>query len=196
MTRHADWDVACKIYIGGLLDTAERYDLEEAFGKFGRVKNSWVARRPPGFGFIEMEDPRDAADAAKELNGSKIAGARVRVEMSRPNSRREGGDRGGGGGRGRYNRSRSRDRRQSRSRSREYRRPRRSPSYRSMERRRSPSYDRRDERRERDNSRPRNGDRDGSRDRERDGSGSKGRGKEESRGRGGDRDKSRSRSRS
>ena len=25
-------------------DTTERYDLEEAFGKFGRVKNSWVAR--------------------------------------------------------------------------------------------------------------------------------------------------------
>ena len=30
--------------LGGLLDTTERYDLEEAFGKFGRVKNSWVAR--------------------------------------------------------------------------------------------------------------------------------------------------------
>ena len=35
-----------------------RYDLEDAFTKFGPVKNVWVARRPPGFAFVEMEDPR------------------------------------------------------------------------------------------------------------------------------------------
>ena len=35
-----------------------RYDLEDAFTKYGRVKNVWVARRPPGFAFIEMDDSR------------------------------------------------------------------------------------------------------------------------------------------
>eukprot|EP00088_Acartia_fossae_P044307 TRINITY_DN46994_c0_g1_i1.p1 TRINITY_DN46994_c0_g1~~TRINITY_DN46994_c0_g1_i1.p1 ORF type:complete len:150 (-),score=22.91 TRINITY_DN46994_c0_g1_i1:155-604(-) len=127
--RHADWDINCKIYIGGLSASAERYDLEDAFSKYGPVRNVWVARRPPGFGFVEMEDPRDAQDAARSLDGGRIAGNRVRVEMSNGKSR----------DRDRRGRRRSRSRSRDRSRSREYRRPRRSPSYSAMERRRSPS---------------------------------------------------------
>merc|ERR1712241_711189 len=68
---HRNWDVNCKIYIGGLRDDANRYDLEDAFTKYGPVRNVWVARRPPGFAFVEMEDPRDAedetADSAQDL---------------------------------------------------------------------------------------------------------------------------------
>lgn len=40
-----------------------RYDLEDAFAKYGPVRDVWVARRPPGFAFVEMEDARDARDA-------------------------------------------------------------------------------------------------------------------------------------
>ena len=36
----------------------------------------WIARKPPGFGFVEMEDPRDARDSVRELDGTKICGAR------------------------------------------------------------------------------------------------------------------------
>ncbi|XP_023343474.1 probable splicing factor, arginine/serine-rich 6 [Eurytemora carolleeae] len=97
--------------------------LEDVFVKYGPVRDVWVARKPPGFAFVEMEDPRDAEDAARGLDGSRICGARVKVEMS------NGGKSKGGGRRGRSrSRSRSRgrsDRRRSRSRSR-----RRSPSYR------------------------------------------------------------------
>merc|ERR1712098_835107 len=100
-------------------------------GKFGPVKNVWVARRPPGFAFVEMEDPRDAEDAVRGLDGTRIAGNRVKVEMSTGNSRgrddRRGGDRDRGG--------RGADRRdRERSRSRSGGRRRRSPSYRSMSR--------------------------------------------------------------
>ena len=56
----------------------------------------WVARNPPGFAFVEFDDQRDAEDAVKSLNGSRICGERVRVEMAR-NRGRGGG--GGGGGR-------------------------------------------------------------------------------------------------
>ena len=44
-------------------DSLRRYDLEDAFGKYGPVKNVWVARRPPGFGFVEMEVREDAEEA-------------------------------------------------------------------------------------------------------------------------------------
>ena len=44
-----------------------RYDLEDAFGKYGPVKNVWVARRPPGFGFVEMEARQDAEDGVGKV---------------------------------------------------------------------------------------------------------------------------------
>ena len=58
----------------------------------------WVARRPPGFAFIEFEDGRDAEDAVRGLDGGRICGVRARVELS--HGRGRGG--GGGGGRGGY----------------------------------------------------------------------------------------------
>ena len=41
------------------------------------VKNVWVARRPPGFAFVEMDDRRDAQEAARSLDGARIAGSRL-----------------------------------------------------------------------------------------------------------------------
>jgi len=138
--RHSDWDVACKIYVGGLSRDATKYDLEDAFAKYGSVRNIWVARQPPGFAFVEMEDSRDAEDAARGLDGTRLAGRRVKVEMSTGKSR-DRGDRGRGGGdrdRGRSGAGGSRrDRERSRSRSRSRGRARRSPSYRSMSREKS-----------------------------------------------------------
>merc|ERR1712048_1508785 len=100
MASHRDLD--CKVYIGGLSEDANKFDLEDAFSRYGRVKAVWVARRPPGFGFVEMEDPRDAEDAVRGLDGTRIAGSRVRVEMSNGKTRdRERGGRGGGGRGGR-----------------------------------------------------------------------------------------------
>jgi len=36
---------------------------------FYRIKKVWVARNPPGFAFVEFEDPRDAEDAIAGMNG-------------------------------------------------------------------------------------------------------------------------------
>lgn len=58
MSRHRDWDLSCKVYVGNLGNSASKNELESSFGKYGPLKNVWVARNPPGFAFIEFEDPR------------------------------------------------------------------------------------------------------------------------------------------
>ncbi|GFR40263.1 hypothetical protein Agub_g836 [Astrephomene gubernaculifera] len=71
--------MASRIYVGNLpADIAER-DVRDEFERFGRVRTIWVARKPPGFAFLEMEDDRDAADAVRKLDGFQG----WRVEFSR-----------------------------------------------------------------------------------------------------------------
>ncbi|KAK6191782.1 hypothetical protein SNE40_003378 [Patella caerulea] len=86
-TNHKDWKLDCKIYVGDLGYGAAKQELEEKFAKYGPLRNVWIARKPPGFAFVEFEDPRDAEDAARGLDGSRINGRRVRVEMSSGKSR-------------------------------------------------------------------------------------------------------------
>jgi RNA recognition motif-containing protein len=59
----------CKVYVGGLTRNASREELERAFGHYGKLRNVFVARNPPGFAFIEFEDTQDAEDAVKALDG-------------------------------------------------------------------------------------------------------------------------------
>ncbi|XP_008178320.1 serine/arginine-rich splicing factor 3-like isoform X1 [Acyrthosiphon pisum] len=146
---HRDWDQSCKVYIGNLGQNGTKHEIEASFTKYGPLKNTWIARNPPGFAFVEFEDPRDAEDAVRGLDGTRICGVRVRVEMSsnRPRGGRDGrgggggGDRrggGGGGGGGGYNRGppRYNDRYNDRSRSRSPKR--RAPPSRSRSRSYSP----------------------------------------------------------
>lgn len=86
-----------KIYVGDLPTHSTKEDVEDAFSYYGPIKNVWVARNPPGFGFVEFEDRRDAEDAVRGFDGREINGRRVRVEMSNPQKMR---GRSSGGGRG------------------------------------------------------------------------------------------------
>ncbi|XP_064480592.1 RNA-binding protein 1-like isoform X1 [Ornithodoros turicata] len=140
-----EWNLECKVYVGNLGSGAAKHEIEAAFTKFGPLRNVWVARNPPGFAFVEFEDTRDAEDACRALDGSRLCGTRVRVEMSHGRSRRGGGSRRppppppryGGGYGARRSRSRSPRRRYSRSRSRSRSRSlRRSTGSRSLSRER------------------------------------------------------------
>ncbi|XP_046997006.1 RNA-binding protein 1-like [Schistocerca americana] len=124
MSRFREWDLSCKVYVGNLGPSASKHDLERAFSKYGPLRNVWVARSPPGFAFIEFEDPRDAKDAVRALDGMRLCGTRVRVEMSTGRTRRDEGRR--------HSRSRSPPPKRSRSRSRSH----------SVKRSRSGSWDR------------------------------------------------------
>uniref|UniRef100_A0A8C6BYJ4 Serine/arginine-rich splicing factor 3 n=1 Tax=Monodon monoceros TaxID=40151 RepID=A0A8C6BYJ4_MONMO len=72
----------CKVYVGNLGNNGNKTELERVFGYYGPLRSVWVARNPPGFAFVEFEDPRDAADAVRELDGRTLCGCRVRVELS------------------------------------------------------------------------------------------------------------------
>ena len=51
-----------KIYIGGLPppEDCDERDIEDQFGRYGRFRDIWVARKPSGFAFVTYEDDRDA----------------------------------------------------------------------------------------------------------------------------------------
>ena len=49
---------------------ASQTELEDAFSHYGPLRNVWVARNPPGFVFVEFEDPRDAKESVKALDGT------------------------------------------------------------------------------------------------------------------------------
>lgn len=66
---HRDCPLDCKVYVGNLGNNGNKTDLERAFGYYGPLRSVWVARNPPGFAFVEFEDPRDATDAVRELDG-------------------------------------------------------------------------------------------------------------------------------
>ena len=83
-------DIFSQIYIGDLGNDATRYELEDAFSPFGSVKNVWIAKRPPGFAFILMDDPRDAVEAVKKLDGTRICGGRVKVEHGKKGGEKRG----------------------------------------------------------------------------------------------------------
>lgn len=69
LVMHRDCPLDCKVYVGNLGNNGNKTDLERAFGYYGPLRSVWVARNPPGFAFVEFEDPRDATDAVRELDG-------------------------------------------------------------------------------------------------------------------------------
>mmetsp|Transcript_2605 Transcript_2605/g.2874 ORF Transcript_2605/g.2874 Transcript_2605/m.2874 type:complete len:156 (+) Transcript_2605:114-581(+) len=83
-----------RVYVGSISDRVTERDLQEVFGKYGTLLDIWVARRPPGFAFIEFEDARDASDA---IRGEHRNPDGWKVELSN----RGPGGKGGGKGRDR-----------------------------------------------------------------------------------------------
>ncbi|TMW68658.1 hypothetical protein Poli38472_006126 [Pythium oligandrum] len=91
-----------RVYIGGLPRDATSREVQDGFSRYGHIANIWIARNPPGFAFVDFEDPRDADDAIRSMDGRDFLGGRIRVELAKGGSRRDrrDDDRRGGGGRG------------------------------------------------------------------------------------------------
>ncbi|GBG59400.1 hypothetical protein CBR_g38426 [Chara braunii] len=82
-----------RVYVGNLDQRVTERELEDEFRSFGVLRSVWVARKPPGFAFIEFDDPRDADDAIRALDNKNG----WRVELSRSSGGGGGGPRGRGG---------------------------------------------------------------------------------------------------
>ncbi|KAF8697973.1 hypothetical protein HU200_035475 [Digitaria exilis] len=81
-----------RLYVGNLDPRVTAGELEDEFRTFGVLRSVWVARKPPGFAFIDFDDKRDADDAIRDLDGKNG----WRVELSRSTGGGRGGrDRGG-----------------------------------------------------------------------------------------------------
>ncbi|XP_073131860.1 serine/arginine-rich splicing factor RSZ22A [Henckelia pumila] len=86
-----------RVYVGNLDPRVSERELEDEFRVFGVIRSVWVARRPPGYAFVDFDDRRDAQDAIREIDGKNG----WRVELSHNSKGGGGGGGGRGGGRGR-----------------------------------------------------------------------------------------------
>ncbi|KAE8704967.1 Serine/arginine-rich splicing factor RSZ21 [Hibiscus syriacus] len=83
-----------RVYVGNLDPRVTERDLEDEFKIFGVLRSVWVARRPPGYAFIEFDERRDAIDAIRELDGKN--GWRVELSHNSKGGGGNGGRRKGG----------------------------------------------------------------------------------------------------
>ncbi len=97
--------MAMKLYVGGLAYSIGDKELEELFAEQGKVASAVVIKdresgQSKGFGFVEMDDMKEAQTAIKELNGKEVSGRSIMVNQARPQEDRSSG--GGGGYRRSY----------------------------------------------------------------------------------------------
>lgn len=69
------------LFIGRLPPDCHPRELDDLFRKYGRITRCDVKRG--GYGFVEYEDPRDAEDAIRALDGIRFLGDRIVVEWAR-----------------------------------------------------------------------------------------------------------------
>ncbi len=71
-----------RVHIKGLEENGEKEEIRRLFSKFGRLKNVWIATKPPGFAYVFFETFKDAQKAVDYYNGKRVCGITVRVELS------------------------------------------------------------------------------------------------------------------
>lgn len=77
-----------RVYIGRLSPRAREHEVERFFQGYGKIRDIMLKN---GFGFVELEDYRDADDAIHDLNGKLLCGERVVLEIAKGTPRGAGG---------------------------------------------------------------------------------------------------------
>ena len=77
-----------KIYLGNLDPYTTRQDIENLFSNY-YITSIWLARKPPGFGFVYVTNLREAEKAVNQLNGYELRGRSIKVEIGTDKPRKE-----------------------------------------------------------------------------------------------------------
>ena len=77
------------IYVGNLSYKVEENELRQIFEEYGEVASVKIitdkySGRSKGFGFIEMNDEKQAKKAIEELNQKEVDGRQIIVNVARP----------------------------------------------------------------------------------------------------------------
>lgn len=85
---HAVGDPGKTLFVGRMAYSTTEASLRREFDAFGPVRSLRLVRRttdaaPRGYAFVEMHSSRDAAAAAKALDGRRVDGRRVVVDVER-----------------------------------------------------------------------------------------------------------------
>jgi RNA recognition motif-containing protein len=86
-TPRAVSSIPCRLFVGGLGSAVSEPELREAFGAFGVIADAIILKdrgtgESRGFGFVTMENRKDANRAVEELNGSELNGRRLVVNVA------------------------------------------------------------------------------------------------------------------
>lgn len=84
--------VPMRLFAGGLSDTTTAESLRKAFGAFGPVADAFVVTdrdtgASRGFGFVTMENGKDAPKAIEALNGTQLDGSTLVVNVATERTR-------------------------------------------------------------------------------------------------------------
>lgn len=83
--------MSTKLFVGSLPWSVNDEKLKETFEKHGPVVSAKIitdrdTNRSRGFGFVEMENDSDAADAIKALNNTEMDGRNIVVNEAKARS--------------------------------------------------------------------------------------------------------------
>ena len=91
----------------GEVREGDKEEIRGRFREFGPVTNVWMADDPPGFAYVFFEVFKDAIKAVEAMQGARVCGRRIEVELSPSEDKRKnrggwssrfsGGEGGGGG---------------------------------------------------------------------------------------------------
>jgi len=76
-----------RVHVADLDTEARKSDLERTFGKFGPLKEIWMARSIPCFAFVVFRYLEDSKEAIRQTDGIELVGRRIRVTPARPRTR-------------------------------------------------------------------------------------------------------------
>jgi len=83
-------DDGYRLHVADLDSQASKRDLEKLFGKYGPLKEIWMARSVPCFAFVVYRYREDAEEAQRKVDGIEVCSRRVRVTIARPRTRGRG----------------------------------------------------------------------------------------------------------